>query len=84
MLNKYKILREKMVRFNEWERTHQKSLSLEVRMEQFRMLYETKMYMSDDVLERAHREHLASLIKTQRRLKRVKGLNDCQRRLMDD
>ena len=72
MLNKYKILREKMARFNEWERTHQKSLSLEVRMEQFRMLYETKRYMSADALERAHQEHLAGLIETQKRLKKGK------------
>lgn len=54
-------LREKMSRFNNWERTYIKNLSQEERFRQFAELFELGMSSDRTTIENAHREHLEQL-----------------------
>jgi hypothetical protein len=51
-------LREKMNRFNEWERSQTIQLTEQERFLQFIDLFEIAMHFDDEIIERAHREHL--------------------------
>jgi hypothetical protein len=50
-------LREKMNRFNEWERSQTIQLTEQERLLQFIDLFEIAMRFDDEIIERAHREH---------------------------
>ncbi len=54
-------LREKMSRFNNWERTYIKNLSRDERFRQFAELFELGMSSDKATIENAHREHLEQL-----------------------
>jgi hypothetical protein len=66
----YQELREKMARFNEWEKQLLRSLTPDKKLEQFRLLYETKPFMGPK-LAAVHEEHLQSLIDVQERLRKA-------------
>lgn len=69
MLNPYRMLQEKMERFNAWERGYHRAVSVEKRLDHFRILFETKDSLPPEVIQRANREHLDSLIEIQKRMK---------------
>ena len=71
----YQELRKKMDRFNQWEKQFLRSLGPEKKMEQFRLLYESKQFMGAKVAA-AHEEHLKSLIDVQERLNKVIRLKE--------
>ncbi len=66
-------LREKMDRFNAWERTFTRQLSDEERFIQFNDLFELGMRFDNDVRERAHREHLVPFARFARALNMKKS-----------
>lgn len=59
-------LREKMSRFNAWERSYVKTLSEEEKMRQFLELFELGMSCDSATVEKAHREHLEQLARISR------------------
>lgn len=61
-------LRDKMSRFNAWERSYVKHLSEEEKMRQFLELFELGMSCDSATIERAHREHLEQLVRISRAL----------------
>ena len=54
-------LRNRMNRFNSWERSYVKQLSEEEKMRQFVELFELGMSCDPATVEKAHREHLEQL-----------------------
>jgi len=64
-------LREKMGRFNAWERTYVKKLSEKERFMQFVELFDLGMSSDRETVERAHREHLEQLLRISRKLRNV-------------
>ena len=66
-------LRDKMNRFNAWERTYLKQLSEEERFGQFVELYELALSSDAATVEKAHREHLEQLSRIAKTLRGKKG-----------
>ncbi len=64
-------LREKMGRFNAWERTYVKKLSEKERFRQFVELFDLGMSGDRETVERAHREHLEQLMRISGKLRDV-------------
>ena len=64
--NDIRELRNKMNRFNAWERSYVKHLSEEEKMRQFLELFELGMSCDSATIERAHREHLEQLVRISR------------------
>ncbi len=62
-------LRDKMGRFNAWERSYVKQLSEEEKMRQFVELFELGMSCDSATVEKAHREHLEQLARIARSLR---------------
>ena len=63
-------LRQKMSRFNAWERSYVKTLSEEERFRQFVELFELGMSCDSATVEKAHREHLEQLVRISRALQK--------------
>ena len=72
-----KIVLQKMAKFNAWESRYNQSISRkdpadrQKRMEEFLILFDFASYYSDEVIKKAHQEHLDSLIESQRKLMMV-------------
>jgi hypothetical protein len=71
MKNKYKSLRTRMSRFNQWETEYLRGLHPARRLEQFVILFELAQSYDDQEKAKMHEEHLRGLVETQKRLKRV-------------
>jgi predicted nucleotidyltransferase len=71
MKDKYKSIRTRMSRFNEWETEYLRSLHPTRRLEQFFILFEVAQSCDDQEKSKMHEEHLRGLVETQKRLKRV-------------
>jgi hypothetical protein len=69
MKNKYKSLRTRMSRFNQWETEYLRSLHPTRRLEQFFLLFELAQSYDDQEKFKMHEEHLKGLVETQKRLK---------------
>ncbi|MBL6957286.1 MAG: hypothetical protein OQK67_02385 [Chlorobium sp.] len=66
-------LREKMGRFNAWERTYIRRLSEEERFRQFVELFELAMSSDAATVEKAHHEHLQQLSRIARASQKQKS-----------
>jgi hypothetical protein len=71
MKDKYKFIRTRMSRFNEWELEYLRCLHPTRRLEQFIILFEVAQSYDDQEKSKMHEEHLRGLVETQKRLKRV-------------
>ena len=70
MKNAYEMMLVKMSKFNEWERNYMKNLPVQKRLEQFLILYDLSLDSSKETVEKMRKEHLQSLIKTKKILKK--------------
>jgi len=75
MKDKYKSIRTRMSRFNQWETEYLRSLHPARRLEQFSILFEVAQSYDDQKKSRMHDEHLKDLVETHKRLKRVHRRN---------
>ena len=66
MDNAYRVMLDKMERFNIWERDYVKSLPLERRLDQCLILFELGLDYQKDIVEKMRRDHLQSLVETKR------------------
>ncbi len=73
MKDEYRVYAEKMRRFNDWEEEYNRRLTPKVKMRQFAVLYRMKESLPPATVEAARREHLESLILSQRRLRAALG-----------
>jgi len=73
MKNAYEIMLLKMSKFNEWERNYMIKLPVQKRLEQFLILYDLSLDSPKETVERVRKEHLQSLIKTKKILKKAGG-----------
>ena len=64
--------RNRMDRFNTWERCYIKTLSEEEKVRQFVELFELCMSFDSATVEKAHREHLKQLARIARSLREKK------------
>ena len=71
MKNKYKSLRIRMSKFNEWEMEYLRSLDPTRRLEQFFILFEVAQSYDDQKKAKMHDEHLKSLVEAKKRLREV-------------
>ena len=71
MNNPYQELLVKMNRFNEWEKQYNKNLSPDTRLDQFRELFELSSCMPEEVIQKAHDDHLKNLIEIGYNLKKA-------------
>jgi hypothetical protein len=71
MKDKYKSLRSRMIRFNEWELKYIRGLDPSRRLEQFFVLFEIAQSYDEQKKLKMHGEHLKDLVETQKRLKRA-------------
>ena len=71
MKNKYKSLRTRMGRFNQWETEYLRGLHPARRLEQFSILFEVAQSYDDQKKSKMHEEHLKGLVETQRKLKGI-------------
>lgn len=69
MKNKYRVLLDKMSKFNAWEKAYNRAVPVEKRIEQFVNLFDLGRYLPAGVVERAHEEHVKHLIDVKKRLK---------------
>jgi hypothetical protein len=71
MKDKYRSIRTRMSRFNQWETEYLRSLHPARRFEQFIILFELAQSYGDHEKSKLHEEHLRGLVEVQQRLKRV-------------
>jgi hypothetical protein len=69
MKDKYKSLRTRMNRFNEWELEYLQGLHSGRRLEQFFTLFEIAQSYDEQKKVKMHEEHLKDLVEAQKRLK---------------
>ncbi len=69
MPNPYEAMREKLSRFNTWERERLKGISLETRLRRFLMLHDLGKSCDSSVIEKRHAQHLQSVVACGKRLK---------------
>ena len=69
-----KIALQKFAKFNTWEVKNYRSISCQKRLWQFLVLFDMASYYPDEMIEKAHREHLNSLIESQSRLMKVRNV----------
>jgi hypothetical protein len=74
MHNHYQIYREKLLKFNKWEKEHLINTTEKDRLRQFQSLFELNYLLPLDVQKRAHKEHLEALIAIQKRIKYKKQI----------
>ena len=73
MDNRFRALRKKMERFNEWEAENRKGLTAKQRLKQFLVLYDLGEMYEDDIRKKMNEEHLNALIRTSERFRVVLG-----------
>ena len=71
MMNPYEMMHDKMSKFNEWERNYMQNLPVQKSLEQFLILYDLSLNSPKETVERMRKEHLQSLIKTKKILKKA-------------
>lgn len=70
MDEQYKQTADRMSRFNQWEDQSQSDLSTEERLSRFFILMDFGHHLPPGIVERAHQEHLTSLIQVQKELRK--------------
>jgi len=73
MPNPYEAMRDKLSRFNDWERRMESRLSSDERLNRFLLLYDLGRASDPGVIRRRHEEHLQALIAAGKRLKGQAG-----------
>jgi len=61
MKNPYEIVMTKLELFNQWEKSYNRSLSIERRLAQFTELFDLGLTYQKENIEKMHNEHLAAL-----------------------
>ena len=77
MNNAYQCMLDGLKKFNEWEKGYNKNLSIERRLDQYRILFDLGLGYKKDVVKKMHQSHLQALVETKKALKNTneKGEN---------
>ena len=77
MNNAYQCMLDRLKKFNEWEKGYNKNLSIERRLDQYRILFDLGLGYRKDIVEKMHQSHLQALVEIKKALKNAneKGEN---------
>ena len=69
MNNAYQCMLDRLKKFNEWEKGYNKNLSIERRLDQYRILFDLGLGYKKDVVKKMHRNHLRTLVEAKKALR---------------